>query len=349
MPPARIAIIGAGHIGRRHLGILLEDGAYQAVAIADPSPAAEALAKESGVPHFSNFARMLDDVKPDGVVIATPNQFHGETTLACVARRIPVLLEKPVADTLAEAAIIVEAAEHAGVPLLIGHHRRHHPILRRAAEALREGVVGRITAVACLWLHKKDDAYFDTAWRTRAGGGPVLINAIHDIDSLRMLCGEIESVQAATANEVRKFAVEDTAAAILRFTNGALGTLVVTDTSSSPWTWDYGARDSEEGKAPRDALFIAGTRASLAVPSLETFRHEPGRAWIDPLSQARMTYEPADAYKEQMRNFAAVIRGTEEPRVSGREGLLTLAATLAIHESAKTGQPVRLDEFIARQ
>ena len=345
----RIAIIGAGAIGRRHLGILLEDAAYEVAAIADPGPAAETLAKESSVPYFADYGRMLDDVKPDGVINATPNQFHGETTLACIKRGIPVLLEKPVADTLAEAANIVEAAEKAKVSLLIGHHRRHHPIMRRAAEAIRDGAIGRIAAVACLWMHKKDDGYFDTAWRTQQGGGPVLINAIHDIDSLRMLCGEIESVQAATANAVRKLAVEDTAAAILHFANGALGTLVVTDTSSSPWTWDAGARDSEAGKAPQNALFIAGTRASLGVPSLETFWHEPGLAWLDPLSHARMTYRAADAYKEQMRNFAAVIRGEETPVVSGREGLLTLAATLAIHESAKTGKPVRLDEFLVRR
>ncbi len=344
----RIALIGLGHIGKRHLGVLTGDKTYEAAGVADPSPGAAALAKEQGILHFTDYERMLDAVKPDGVVVATPNQFHVETSLACIRRGIPVLLEKPVADSLPEAATIVEEAEAAKVPLLIGHHRRHHPVMRRAADALREGAVGRITAVACLWMLRKHDGYFET-WRAQTGGGPVLINAIHDIDSMRMLCGEIESVQAATANGARKLGVEDTAAAILHFANGALGTLVVTDTSPSPWNWDAGTRDTDAGEEPQNSLFVAGTRASLAVPSLEVFSQEPGRFWIEPLLRERMTYRVADPYKEQMRNFAAVIRGEEKPVVSGREGLLTLAATLAIHESAETGEPVRVDEFLRRR
>ena len=344
----RIAIIGAGFIGKRHLGVLAGDKAYELAGIADPNPAAEAIAKENGAPYFASHDQMLDAVKPDGVIVATPNRLHVETTLACVARGIPTLLEKPVADTLPEAAKIVEAAESAKVPLLIGHHRRHHPVMRNAAEALRAGVVGRITAVACLWWLRKHDGYFDT-WRTQAGGGPVLLNAIHDIDCLRMLCGEIESVQAATANAARNLTVEDTAAAILHFANGALGTLIVTDTSPSPLNWDAGTRDTDAGEQPQNSLFVAGTRASLAVPSLETFRQAPGHFWIDPFSRERLTYNVADAYKEQMRNFVAVIRGEETPVVSGREGLMSLACTLAIHESAKTGKPVWLDEFLVRR
>jgi predicted dehydrogenase len=346
----RIALIGLGFIGGRHLGVLLGDTeAYEVAGIADPSPAAATLAAEKGLKHFAGYEEMLDAAKPDGVIVATPNRLHVESTLACVKRGIPVLLEKPVADTIGESLKIVETAEAAKVPLLVGHHRRHHPVMRKAADAIHADRIGDVTAVSCMWFLRKHDKYF-TTWRAQEGGGPVLLNAIHDIDCLRMLCGDIVSVQAATANKTRKLVVEDTAATILTFANGALGTLIVTDTSPSTFNIDAGTRDTDAGLRAENSYFIAGTKASISLPSLEIFRHkEPGGSWTEPHTSEQMSYTTMDPYVEQMRNFAAVIAGTEKPVVSGREGLLTLAVTLAIHESAKTGKPVRIDDLLARR
>ena len=175
---------------------------------------------------------MLDRVKPDGAIVAVPNQMHVKVGLACIARKIPIIVEKPVADSVAEALELVEAGEKANVPILVGHHRRHNPIMRKAAEIIAGGGIGRVVAANGLWLSHKPKDYFDVAWRREAGGGPVLINAIHDIDCLRMLCGDVETVSAAASNATRKFEVEDTAAAVLHFKSGALGTLLVSDTVS---------------------------------------------------------------------------------------------------------------------
>jgi predicted dehydrogenase len=186
------------------------------------------------------------------------------------------------------------------------------------------------------------------AWRREAGGGPVLINAIHDIDCLRMLCGDVESVSAATSNETRKFAVEDTAAAVLHFKSGALGTLLVSDAVSACWTWEMGSRENAD--RPNDTencYIIAGTKGSLTVPYLQHRWHEPGQeSWDVPLTQLRVPVRPADAYHEQMRNFANVIRGTEKPVLSGRDGTITLATTLAITRSAQTGAQVRVADMM---
>lgn len=348
MAPVRIAVIGAGLIGKRHLSVLLGDGAYEAAAIADPSPAAEALAREAGVPYYRDHGQMLDEAKPDGAVVATPNQHHVAAGLACVERSVPVLVEKPIADSVAEALRLVRAADKAGVPVLTGHHRRHNPILREAAEAIAQGAVGRVTAVVCLWLSHKPDDYFNVTWRKEPGGGTVLINGIHEIDCMRMLCGEIESVQAQTANGARDFPVEDTAAAVLRFENSALGTMIISDTVSSPWTWEWGSyENSVWPHESQNCYLVTGTRGSLAVPSLELWWHEQGQGWTDPLTRRRIPYVPADAYVEQMRNFARVIRGEAKPVVSGWDGARTLAATLAISQSAASGQPVRIEDMIA--
>jgi predicted dehydrogenase len=346
MQRTRIAVIGAGLIGGRHLGVLAADPAYEAV-VADPGPAAEALARRVGVPYFADYERMLDEAGPHGAIVATPNQHHVTAGLACISRGVPVLIEKPIADSVPEALELMAAADGAGVAVLTGHHRRHNPILKRAAEAIANGAVGRVTAVVCLWLSHKPDDYFDVAWRKQPGGGPVLINGIHEIDCMRMLCGEIESVQARTATGARNFAVEDTAAAILAFSSGALGTLILSDTVSSPWNWEWGSYENEKWPhESQNCYLVTGTRGSLAIPSLELWWHEAGECWTDPLTRRRIPYVPADSYVEQMRNFVQVIRGEAEPVVSGWDGTRTLAATLAITESARTGRPVAIGDML---
>jgi predicted dehydrogenase len=347
MIPTRIAIVGGGLIGKRHLKVLLDSPAYHAAAIADPSPTAESLAREHGVPYYADYARMLDDTHPSGVIVATPNALHVEVGLACIARKIPVLVEKPIADAIASARTLVDAAKAANVSLLTGHHRRHNPIMAAAVKAIQSGAVGRVTAVNAMWLNHKPDDYFDVAWRCKPGAGTVLINGIHDIDCLRMLAGEIDSVQAFAEHGVRKLAVEDTAAAAIRFESGALGTFIVSDTVSAPWSWEWGSYENAfYPHESQNCYVITGTRGSLTVPSLELWWHEPGQGWGDPLTRRRIPYVPEDAYVAQMRNFAAVIAGTAEPVMTGDEGLRTLAATLAISMSAKTGRPVRIAELL---
>ncbi len=90
---------------------------------------------------------------------------------------------------------------------------------------------------ATCWLAKPDD-YFEVAWRREAGAGPIFTNLIHDIDLMRALCGDVTSVQAIETNAIRGHAVEESAAVLLRFENGALGTLNVSDATVAPWSWE---------------------------------------------------------------------------------------------------------------
>jgi predicted dehydrogenase len=345
--PTRIAVIGAGLIGRKHLSILKDDPAFDVAGIADPSPQAETYARESGFAYFTDAEALLDKTKPDGVIVAGPNATHRATALACIARKIPTIVEKPVADTVADALAIVEAAAQAKVPVLTGHHRRHNPIMQAARDFVARGGLGRLVAVNATWLCRKPDDYFDMAWRREAGGGPVLINAIHDIDCLRMVCGEIESVQATTANAARGFAVEDTAAAVLIFANGALGTLIVCDSAATPWNWEISSRENPVYPGENENCFlITGTAGGLAVPTLQHWSYDGEGAWMDPLTRRTLPVTRADPYPRQLHHFARVIRGEEAPIIDVAEGTRTLAATLAIAESAKTGRPVRVDDLM---
>ena len=136
-----------------------------------------------------------------------------------------MLVEKPISNSVEEAIRLAEAASAANVPLLVGHHRRHSLILAKAREIVQGGSLGQVVAVVGSSLFYKLDHYFDEGpWRREVGGGPILINMIHEVDVLRWLCGEIVAVQAFSSNETRGFPVEETAAINLRFAGGALGT-----------------------------------------------------------------------------------------------------------------------------
>jgi predicted dehydrogenase len=137
---------------------------------------------------------------------------------------------------------------------------------------------------------------------------------------------------------------------VLHFKSGALGTLLVSDTVSGSWTWEMGSRENADRPQDTENCYIvAGTNGSLTVPSLQHRWHEPGQeSWSVPLTQLRVPVRPADAYHEQMRNFANVIRGTEKPVLDGRDGTLTLATTLAITRSAQTGALVRVADMIVK-
>lgn len=335
MNTVSIGIAGAGLIGRAHILRLQRAAGARLAAIADPSPAARALAAECGVPCHDDLASMLDKEKLDGVIVATPNVLHMPQALACIERGLPVLIEKPLAETLANAERIVAASEQTGVPVLVGHHRRHNPILQSARELIRQGDLGRIATASAFTCFLKPDPYFDTAWRREPGGGPVLINLIHVIDDLRFMLGEISEIKAMGSTALRRFPVEDSAAAILRFESGALGTIALTDAAAAPWSWEL--TSGENASFPRtdqDCYLIAGTSGSLAVPSLRRWGYEGERSWTAPLSAFRIGVEAADPLDRQIAHFAAVIRGEAMPIITAADAFRTLAATLDVHGQA---------------
>lgn len=339
----KIALIGAGLIGRAHLERLDASQDCDCAAICDPTDSAKALAAGRGTPWFASIPEMLAAMKPDGAIIATPNALHVPGAIECLEAGVPVLIEKPLAESVAAADRLVAAQARTKLPVLAGHHRRHNPIVKAARKLVREGGIGRLVAVNALFLIRKPDDYFDVAWRREPGGGPVLINLIHDIDNLRFICGEIDSVQAMTSNATRGFAVEDTAALIFRFANGALGTATVSDVTPAPWSWEL---TSGENKAypQREGLcyLIAGSEGSLSVPSLARWHYEGRPGWWEPLLSESLAIAPLEPLAEQIRHFCAVIRGTEAPITDAADAARTLAVIEAVSEAARRGGTVSI-------
>ena len=345
MTKVRTAVAGAGLIGLRHIEEIRKSRSARLASIVDVSPKAAEVAKQSGVPLYGSLAELFAKDKPDGVILATPNQLHAAQGLECVAARVPALVEKPVADNLQDGVKLCEAAEGAGVKLLVGHHRRHSPILQKAVETVKSGILGQLVGVIGSAVFYKPDNYFDEApWRREPGGGPILINMIHEIDNLRALVGEIVAVQAFASNATRGFMVEDTVAINLRFANGALGTFLLSDTAGSPKSWE---QTSQENKAyptyeDEDAYTIIGASGSLGVPTmrLKFYETKEDRSWYTPFKTRREPLQREDPLALQIEHFAAVIRGDLEPVVTCRDGLQNLRVTDAIVRAAQTGQVV---------
>ena len=348
MPKTRIAVAGAGAIGLRHIEEIVRSDAAALAAVVDVSPAAGEVARAAGVALYASLAELFARDRPDGVIVATPNALHVAQGLECVAAGVPALIEKPVAHTLQEGLRLCDAAERAGAKILVGHHRRHSPILHKAVEIVRSGVLGPLVGVIGSAVFYKPDAdgYYDgaNAWRRQPGGGPILLNMIHEVGNLRAMVGEIVAVQAFTSNATRGFPVEDTVAINLRFANGALGVFLLSDTGASPKSWE---QTSQENKAyasydDEDAYTIVGAMGSLGVPTmrLKCYARKEDRSWFKPFAMRTEAVERADPLALQIEHFVAVIRGEAQPLVNCRDGLANLRVTEAIVEAARTGHVV---------
>lgn len=346
----RIAFIGAGIMGRHHMAVAERHPDIEIVGVAEFNREMREKLAARGFATFVDHREMLAQVRPDGVVISTPNAFHAPAAIDCIQAGAVPLIEKPVADTLEAGLRLREALRGTDLPALVGHHRRHNPIVAAAAAHVKGGGLGQVLALNGMWLRRKPDEYYKEVWKTdpALGGGVLLINAIHDFDSLRAICGEVETVQAITSAASRGHAVEDTAAVLLRFESGALGTLTISDNVVAPWCWEMTSQeDPRFAWQPENCYVICGTEGSLAVPTLETWTNSPNGGRDATFVRRKLYHVAAESMELQMAHFVRVIRREEAPLVSVDDALGTLAATLAVSLSAQCRSAVKVAELLA--
>ncbi|MEZ4632656.1 MAG: Gfo/Idh/MocA family oxidoreductase [Deinococcales bacterium] len=346
-----LAVVGAGLIGQRHIERVKEHPLAKLVAIADPCSAAD-LALKHHVPYFSSLESLLAELLPlpDGIILATPNHLHFEQAVQCIKAKIPILLEKPLTATLDEGLKLCKLVDQTGAKVLVGHHRAHSPIMHKAKEIIASGKLGELVAVMGSAMFYKPTDYFKVGpWRSRLGGGPILINMIHEVHNLRMLCGEIRAIQAFASNKQRSFEVEDTVAINFQFANGVLGTFMLSDTAASSKSWEQTSQ--EDKNYPHDAqencYVVAGTRGSLSIPTMNLTYYPPESepSWWRPFAHGQEEMVREDPLRGQLDHFLRLISHDIPPRVSVHDALANLRVTEAIALAAQQTQTVYLNDI----
>ena len=334
----KISIVGLGLMGKQHLKAVIEHPDCRLVSIIDNSSEAKLISDQEGLPYYTNLKEAIVATKPDGLIIATPNSRHFEDGLLGLSSGIPILVEKPLSDSLLDAERLIEFGEKKNVSILTGYHRRHNPIIFDIKKNLDEGAVGNVVAMhGMFWLYKPDD-YFSQAWRKNEGAGPIYINLSHDIDLMRHLLGEIKSVQAIATNQTRGFGVEDTSVALLNFSSGVVGSISISDTIVSPWSYELTSNENPAYHCTTaNCYWIGGTKGSIELPKGTFWSNSGKRSWWEPVLSATPVQIKSNPILNQLDNFLNVIAGVSEPVVSGLEGLKTSAVIAAIKLATQTG------------
>jgi len=345
-PPdeVRLAVIGVGAIGQVHVSKVLESDFARLVSVSDYSPHGEEVAARFGVPNRRDYRDVLAD-EPEGVIISVPNESHREVAAFFATSKVHLLIEKPLAESLEAGKAIIAAARAGNVHLLIGHHRRHNNLVHAARRLVQERI-GVLLATNTLLTMRKPDSYYDLDWRRGSAAGPLLVNAIHEVDLLRTICGEISAVQATGDNLARGYGFDDTLAIGVRYESGAIGTMVVSDSTPSPWSWESSVAEGLGFPTYEvDYTMFLGSEGSLSFPSLKLWHYQDADAvpgWNSLLTTWTCDVEPNDPYRDQVDHFAAVIRGIVPPLVAGEDALRSLAVIEAIRESSAQGSTVSL-------
>lgn len=322
MHVTRIVVAGLGAIGWRHAEHVAGHPGCRLVAVVDPARDWN----DPAVPRFADVDAV--DVAADALIVAVPTGLHGAVAAAGAARGWAILVEKPIAPDRSAAEAMIAACARVGVPLLVGHHRRHHQVVRKTRALLSSGAIGDVLGVSGLWCMKKPADYFETGWRQGAEGAPVNMNLSHDIDLLRFMLGEVTDVGGALSSRGRGRAMEDTGAVWLRFEGGVLGTFLFSDAAPSPWGFEAATGENPNiATTGQDVYRFIGTEGALAFPSLTLWR---GGADWGTAARAETVEVPASVPLDAQLDHLREIIGGADPICSGQDALGTLEITQRI-------------------
>lgn len=350
------AIIGCGKVGYTHALAyhMLPESDFVAVYSRNPDKA-RSFAGQFGVKAYLDLESMLDDPRVDVVSICTPPYAHHDLTGACAVRGIHVLLEKPMAFDLKACDQIVAMADEAAIKLGVISQRRFYEPVQRVKQAIDQGKIGRPVLGTLMLLGWRDEDYYNMdAWRGRwdtEGGGVLLNQAVHQIDLFQWLMGPIEELFGYWSNLNHPYIeVEDTALAMLRYTNGALGMLLLSN-SQKPGLYGKIHVHGESGaslgvQTDGGSAFVSGVTQQVEAPINDIWtvpgeEHLLARWQEEDRSQCANINVMTHYHKLQIQDFLQAVIHGREPAVTGREGRKAVELATAIYRSQRDGRPVK--------
>ncbi len=340
MTKTRIGVVGLGMAVTPHARGLIDLGdSVEVVHAFTPSPARRAaFAERFPFPLVDRLETILQDDSVEAVLVLTPANTHLAIATACARAGKHVLLEKPIEITTARAEALVATCREAGVTLGIVLQHRFRPAGERLAGILASGELGRIVGCSTVIRLWRPQSYYDEPGRgsfARDGGGVLISQAIHTLDLMLSLAGDVAEVTGyATTTPVHRMETEDMVCAAARFASGAHGTIDAT-TAAYP-----GFAERIELACERGTASLAGT--SLLVQFQDGRRIEvapdqsAGGTGADPMAF------PHHYHRSVMADFVEAIRAGRAPRVTGEEALRVHRLIDALIETGRTGHPVRI-------
>jgi len=329
----KAAVIGVGAMGRNHARVYDEMSQTSLVGVADAQwDTVTSIAQKHDVRAYADYRDLLERERPDIVTVAVPTRDHRAVAEAAMRAGTHVLVEKPIAATLAEGQAMIDLARSLGRQLMVGHIVRFSPAIRALKEHLEAGELGRTFQIVCRRVGPFPARVRDV--------GVVVDLASHDLDVMRFITGaEPQRLYAETEQQIHTDH-EDLLAALLRFDNGIAGMLEI--------NWLTPEKIREVTVLGEHGMF----RANDLTQDLYFYENADaeGLVWghlsmLKGVSEGRMVRYPIRRYeplRAELEAFADAVLGANPVPVSGEDGLAALRLALALVESGRTHRPIEL-------
>ena len=340
----KILIAGLGSIGRRHFRNLLALGERDLI-LYRTNHATLTDDELAGFPVETDLTLALKKHQPQAVIIANPTALHMQVAIPAALTGCAILLEKPIAEDLAQVATLADISAQSGSRILVGFQFRYHPTLNQARDLILAGEIGIVLSAHAHWgeylpnWHPWEDYRQSYAARAELGGG-VIVTLTHPLDYLRHLLGDVQSLWSINGHisTLELSGVEDTAEIGLKFASGAIGGVHL----------NYFQRPAVH------RLEIAGTGGTLRWDNADgILQHykmpdEFGQIRSNPAAPLLTQYAPPAGFERnhlflaQMQHFLQVAEGKADPICTLQDGIQALEMALAAKNSHSTGQVVNL-------